>query len=107
MAEMINKQEVLDVLDGLMEGIEGTYALALVDAKISIKELPTYTETTKNGTLIIKSKMAIKYEDMKVYREHFHDELEEGVVLLPHFMDAIYVPEGVTLKVQNEASGLW
>ena len=106
MAEMIDKQEVLDVLEGLMENVEGSYHLALLDARIAIKELLTYPEATKKGTLILKCERFLKYEDMKVYRDHFRDEMEEGVVVLPHFFKAIYVPEGVELKIEDEAAVL-
>jgi len=51
--------------------------------------------------LVIKCNAVIKPEDLKKLREIFIKEKEEGVIVLPPYVEALIVPEDVEIRVEE------
>ena len=52
--------------------------------------------------LIIRSTVPIKGDLMMALHKGFVEQAETGVVILPHFMEATYVPEGVEVVIETK-----
>lgn len=54
--------------------------------------------------LIVKCKVILHPRDTHRIREAIIDQMKEGVVVLPDYMEAIVVPKDVEVRVEQEDS---
>lgn len=53
--------------------------------------------------LVVKIKdIVFRQSDIRRIREAIRDQMKEGVVVLPDFMDAIVVPKDIEVRVEKE-----
>ena len=53
------------------------------------------------GLLIVRCKAALSEENYESLQEILLREKEEGVVVLPPFLEAIYVPEDIEIEFES------
>lgn len=58
-----------------------------------------------NDILVIKCNVIRKPKQMKDLQESINKQKETGIVILPWYCDALFVPEGMAIKVMEEESG--
>lgn len=51
--------------------------------------------------LVIKCNAVIKPEDLKKLREMLIKQKEEGVIILPPYVEALIVPEDIEIRVEE------
>ena len=56
---------------------------------------------TKDEILVIQCKCTVKQEDMEKVRRSVLRQMEDGVVLLPHWLDPVIVPAGLEVRIQE------
>ena len=60
---------------------------------------------TKDEILVIQCKCALKQEDMEKARRSVLRQMEDGVVILPPWMEPMIVPAGLEVRIKEAADG--
>ena len=69
----------------------------------NFKEIsPGVFEENKTGLYVFKSQMHIREKDLQHIRESIIKQIEDGVVVLPPWMDVAYIPENSAVKFESE-----
>ena len=67
----------------------------------AISELKKSCKEPKN-CLVLRAQFGMTYKNMKDYHDNFERQMKTGVVVIPHYFDVIYVPEGVEVRTEAE-----
>lgn len=59
-------------------------------------------EENKTGIYVFKSSLHMKEKDLQHIQESIIKQIEDGVVVLPPWMDVAYIPENSNVKFESD-----
>lgn len=55
-----------------------------------------------DDVLVIKCNLFMRHKEMKEFREYVFQSVENGILILPPYCEAIVVPKDIEVKVEGE-----
>ncbi len=56
---------------------------------------------TKDEILVVRCNIMLTAEELNKVRKTIKAQIEDGVVILPYFMDALIVPAGLEIRIEE------